>query len=266
MPTRDAPFMISGTREIGRELVELATVDSTNKHAADLLSLSKVQHGAVILAHEQTEGRGQRGRTWSSAAGKDLTFSIVLQPQVLKASGQFMLAKLAALAVHDVVAGQLKWGVGKRDEEVRIKWPNDVLVERRKIAGVLIRTEVQGERVTSAVVGIGLNVNSTELEAELGATSLRLETGREQDREALLSELCHRFEHHLATFRSGDQTWAASYTERLYARGRWADLELDGEPFRARPVDVDEQGRLLVEDEAGEVRAYGHDRLRFLRS
>ncbi|MCB0784260.1 MAG: hypothetical protein KDC02_08595, partial [Flavobacteriales bacterium] len=124
MPTRDAPFTISGTREIGRELVELATVGSTNKHAADLLSLSKVQHGAVILAHEQTEGRGQRGRTWSSAAGKDLTFSIVLQPQVLKASGQFMLAKLAALAVHDVVAGQLKWGVGKRDEEVRIKWPN----------------------------------------------------------------------------------------------------------------------------------------------
>ena len=107
---------------------------------------------------------------------------MVLKPGELKASGQFMLAKLAALAVYDVVAAQVKWSVGDRADEVRIKWPNDVLVARRKIAGVLIRTEVQGDRVTSAVLGIGLNVNSTELEAELGATSLRLETGREQDR------------------------------------------------------------------------------------
>ena len=194
---------------------------------------------------------GASGEDLELGRRQDLTFSIVLQPQVLKASGQFMLAKLAALAVHDVVAGQLKMGRGQADEEVRIKWPNDVLVERRKIAGVLIRTEVQGERVTSAVVGIGLNVNSTELEAELGATSLRLETGREQDREALLGEICLRFEHHLATFRSGDQAWAASLygtALRPWALGR---PELDGEPFRARPVDVDEQGRLLVEDEAG---------------
>lgn len=265
MPKPDAPFLISGTREVGRELVELDTVGSTNKHAADLLSLSKVQHGTVILAHEQTEGHGQRGRTWSSAAGKDLTFSVVLKPGELKASGQFMLAKLAALAVYDVVAAQVKWSVGDRADEVRIKWPNDVLVARRKIAGVLIRTEVQGDRVTSAVLGIGLNVNSTELEAELGATSLRLETGREQDRRSLLNELCLRLEHYLEAFHSDEQGWAEAYTDRLFARGRWADLELDGEPFRARPVDVDEQGRLLVEDEAGEVRAYGHDRLRFIR-
>ena len=117
------------TSIIGQQLVELDRVESTNKTAAEMLGLSKLRHGAVILAHEQTAGRGQRGRDWYSEAGLDLTFSLVVQPPDLRADHQFVLSKLAALAVHDAVQEVVSG-------DVRIKWPNDILIERQKVAGI----------------------------------------------------------------------------------------------------------------------------------
>lgn len=254
---------VKGTKEIGKRFIELDVVDSTNNYAAEQLSLSQVQHGTVILAHEQSAGRGQRERKWRSEAHRDLTFSVVLLPKALPVDRQFVLVKLSALAVRDVVAGELEWGTGPRAEDVRIKWPNDILVERRKVCGILIRTEVQGDKVASAVVGMGLNVNSTELSAELGATSLYMLTGHWTERLPLLDKVLQRFEHYWELFLAGDRAWEEQYRNALYARGRWADLELDGRPHRGRPMDVDDMGRLLVEEEGGGVKAYGHERLRF---
>ena len=255
--------MITGTHSIGKVFVELDTVDSTNKYAAELNALSKVQHGTVILAHEQTAGRGQRGRNWLSGAGKDLAMSVVLHPGKLRAENQFVLSKVIAVAVLDLVRSELKWNAGLGGGEVKIKWPNDILVERRKVAGILIKNDIIGPLVVGTVVGIGLNVNSTELEAELNATSLRLETGREVDRMALLDRLCQRIEHYWDLWTEGGADVGSLYSKALYWRGRWADLVLDDAPFQARPMDVDDLGRLIVEDASRTVQAYGHDRLRF---
>ncbi len=251
------------TKVIGQELITLDSVDSTNKHAAGLLAQGKVSHGAVILAHEQTAGRGQRGRIWRSGAGLDLTVSVLLHFEQLKASDQFALAKIAALAVHDVVSGAMKVAVDRSNEITRIKWPNDVLVDRRKVAGILIKNEVVGGLVMNSILGIGINVNSGDLDAEFNATSLRMETGLEHDRMALLEELCQRLEERLEGWHKDPDALGRAYTALLWSRGRYADLELDGQPFSARPMDVDEDGRLLVEDEDGKVRVFGYDRLRF---
>ena len=241
---------------LGGPFIELPSVESTNKTAAELLRLSKLRHGSVILAHEQTAGRGQRGRQWISAPGRDLALSIVVAPPDLRADGQFVLAKLAALAVHDTVASLVPG-------EVRIKWPNDVLVDRRKVAGILIENELAGDRVAWSIIGIGLNVNSTDLPEELTATSLALERGGEVDRTTVLDTLLQRFKALWDTWTTGDRKWEAAYTDRLWSRGRWADLLLDGQPVQGRPVDVDEQGRLLVELPGGGVGAFALDRLRF---
>jgi BirA family biotin operon repressor/biotin-[acetyl-CoA-carboxylase] ligase len=241
---------------LGGPFIELPSVESTNKTAAELLRLSKLRHGSVILAHEQTAGRGQRGRQWISAPGRDLALSIVVAPPALRADGQFVLAKLAALAVHDTVASLVPG-------EVRIKWPNDVLVDRRKVAGILIENELAGERVAWSIIGIGLNVNSTDLPEELAATSLALERGGELDRMAVLDTLLQRFKALWDAWTTGSLDWEAAYTDRLWSRGRWADLLLDGQPVQGRPVDVDGQGRLLVEMPGGGVGAFALDRLRF---
>lgn len=251
------------TKIIGQQLIELESVGSTNKHAAELLAQRKVAHGAVILAHEQTDGRGQRGRIWRSGANLDLTISIVLQFEHLKAGEQFTLAKVASLAVHDVASSAMKVAVDRGSDPVRIKWPNDVLVDRRKVSGILIKNDIVGGLVMNSIIGIGINVNSGELDAEFNATSLRMETGTEHDRTELLELLCQRLEHHLELWQSDHEALSRAYTSLLWARGRYADLELDGQPFSARPMDVDEDGRLLVEDEDGRVQVFGYDRLRF---
>jgi BirA family biotin operon repressor/biotin-[acetyl-CoA-carboxylase] ligase len=252
-----------GTRVIGTVFISLDSVDSTNKYAADLVAQDKAPHGTVILAHEQTAGRGQRGRTWKSAKGLDLAASVVLRPDWLNADRQFILAQAAALAVHDVVAEAMRTAVDGRGEQVRIKWPNDVLIDRRKVAGILIQNELSGIKVATSIIGIGINVNSSELEAELHATSLRMETGLEQDLKALLIRLCQRLEHWLDLAEAQDPELPLRYATLLWSRNRFADMELDGAPYSARPMDVDPSGRLLVEDASGQVQAFGLDRLRF---
>ncbi|HMU14377.1 MAG: biotin--[acetyl-CoA-carboxylase] ligase [Bacteroidetes bacterium] len=247
---------------IGVPLITLERTESTNKYAAELLSQGKVAHGAVIVAHEQTAGRGQRGRIWHSQAGADLAMSVVLGYKRLEAGAQFTLSKAVALAVHDMVTGAL----GGSAVEVRIKWPNDVLCGSRKIAGILIASELMGSQVRNSIVGIGINLNGTGFPEGLNATGLRLETGRDHDRMVVLGGLCERLEHWLNRWQAGSDEIAVAYADRLWARGRWVAFELDGVPFTARLMDVDVAGRLLVEDEAGEVRALGHDRLRLVRA
>lgn len=249
---------------IGERVLVLDTVDSTNKYAATALSRHEIGHGTAIMAMEQTVGRGQREREWISAPGLDLAASLVLLPKNFMAAEQFNVAKAAALAVHDVVSEALR-EAGMDVREARIKWPNDVLVGRKKVAGILIINELKGPYVVSSIVGIGINVNSTGLPSELVATSLLQETNTVRGQRALLTQLCERMEHWWTMLAKDPDAMARAYTDRLWATGRFSTFTLDGNAFNARPLDVDESGRLIVEDETGDVAAYGLERLRFQR-
>lgn len=240
----------------GEPLLEYQIADSTNAVAAGLMAHGQATHGAVVLAHAQYEGEGQRGRTWQSVPGRDLTFSIVCQPKGLRADRQFGLSKVAALAVFDAVREHAR-------ADVRIKWPNDILIEGRKVAGILIKNELSGELVSTSIIGIGINVNSSGFPESLVATSLAMESGHELDRMALLRKVLDRFAHWWDKWESAPDGSLVSYTDRLWTRGRWADMLLDGQPISARALDVDEYGRLLIELPDGGVTAYGLDRLRF---
>lgn len=242
----------------GDHLLTFEEVDSTNKTAAELLSLSKADHGTVILANSQTDGRGQRGASWTSSAGQDITLSLIVKPRALRADAQFALSKVTALAVCDTVRAHV-------NEEVRIKWPNDILIDRRKISGILIKNEVVGELVMSSIIGIGLNVNNTDLHPDHVATSLALETGKTFDRMEVTRHLLDRFQHWWDKWNNSRGEGLVSYSDRLWTRGRWVEMTLDGEPIKARTMDVDEHGRLIIEREDGHVAAYGLDRLRFAK-
>lgn len=249
---------------IGHHIIHLASVDSTNNYAAKGIQEGILRHGTAIMAAEQTAGKGQRGRTWSTSPGLDLAASLVLIPDRFPAMEQFALAKAAALAVHDVVAEALR-KAGRNPGVVRIKWPNDVLVDRRKIAGILIANELKGPWLASAIVGVGLNTNSSGFPPELLATSLLQEVGLPFDLHAVLDQLCMRMEHWWGCQANTPELVSATYAERLWARNRFSDFTLDEARFTARPLDVDEAGRLIVEDLDGTVGAYGLERLRFVR-
>lgn len=242
----------------GDQLLTYEELESTNKTAAELLARSQVAHGAVIMANAQHDGRGQRGNSWASSPGQDIALSIVVKPRALRADAQFALSKVAALAVHDMVRTHVA-------ADVRIKWPNDILIDRKKIAGILIKNEIIGELIMSSIVGIGINVNSTEHHPDHVATSLALETGNTFDRMELTRLLLERFQHWWGKWDGAREEGLMTYSDRLWTRGRWADMTLDGEPIKARTMDVDPLGRLIVEHEDGRVVAYGLDRLRFAR-
>ena len=119
---------------VGQTMINLAETDSTNTYANNLLKQGLVNEGTVIITEHQTKGRGQMGNTWLAKKGENLTFSVVLHPVFLSADKQFYLSKITALAVFNT----LTEFIDASQHDIKIKWPNDILVNKKKIAGILI--------------------------------------------------------------------------------------------------------------------------------
>ena len=153
---------------LGRKIIKIECTDSTNNYVANLVYGGKIENGTVILADKQTKGRGQRGAEWLSKPAENMIFSIYLTPANLSVKDQFVLTQFVSLSVVNTLK---KMGL-----EAVIKWPNDVLINHKKIAGILIENQLTGSSISGSIIGIGLNVNQTDF-GTLSATSLKLETG-----------------------------------------------------------------------------------------
>ena len=166
-------------------IVRLATVDSSQRVAFELAE-GGASDGTVVVADTQTAGRGRRGRVWRDAAGEGVLLSIVLRPRV-SAADLPKLSFAAAVAVAEAI--ELTTGL-----HPRLKWPNDVLVNGRKLAGILLESRVVAEPIV--IVGIGINLRQRTFPRALAgtATSIDLEGGRAVDREALLEALLDAFD------------------------------------------------------------------------
>ncbi|MBK8502669.1 MAG: biotin--[acetyl-CoA-carboxylase] ligase [Saprospiraceae bacterium] len=143
---------IHNTNIVGKVLLEFESLPSTNTYAVELLSTGQPAEGTVIYAHHQTSGRGQMGTQWETAAGLNLTLSVILRPIFLSVQDQFYLNKAVSLAVYQVV-NQYFPG------QTRIKWPNDIYLKDQKVGGILIQNGVQGSFLQWSVLGLGLNIN-----------------------------------------------------------------------------------------------------------
>jgi BirA family biotin operon repressor/biotin-[acetyl-CoA-carboxylase] ligase len=169
-----------------------STMDDASAAAA-----AGAKDGHLVLADQQTRGRGAHGREWLSPPGSDLYFSVVTRPAVEPASTA-LITLATGLGVRDAVASLLP------ESAVLVKWPNDVLIERRKCAGVLVESRTVGMRIDSVIIGVGLNVNRTQWPAELAsaATSLRAGRGGEEpfDRADVLAVLLSHIERWVTRF------------------------------------------------------------------
>jgi BirA family biotin operon repressor/biotin-[acetyl-CoA-carboxylase] ligase len=183
------------TRWCGRSLEVVERTASTNDDARRA-SLGDAAHGHVIVADHQTQGRGSRGRTWSSPAGTDLYFSMVLRTEATLA----LVAPLT-LAVGVAVAEAIEARLPP-EARVEVKWPNDVLANGRKIAGILVECSSLGDRALPLIVGVGINVNRLEFPADLDfpATSVAIIAERPLARASLLAEVLKRIEVWVETF------------------------------------------------------------------
>jgi BirA family biotin operon repressor/biotin-[acetyl-CoA-carboxylase] ligase len=237
------------TRVIGRPCYYYPVLASTNT-TARTLGQQGAAEGTIVVADAQTAGRGQAGRVWISPAERNLYVSVLLRP-ALAAAHAPLLSLTTAVALVDALR---EVGVASG-----IKWPNDILVARRKVAGILTEMEACGEAVRFAVVGIGVNVNMApaELESLLGAiaaaaTSLQIALGREIDREGLLATLLEAFERWYALLSEGRvAALQAAWEARSLMHGRRISVHTPEASWHGTASGIDAAGRLLVRRDDG---------------
>ena len=237
-----------------RKIIHLESVDSTNNYAAILISERNISHGTVILADEQTAGRGQRGAQWASNSGENLLMSLVLLPDNLSVSEQFVLSQITALSI---VSFLRKIGI-----HAQIKWPNDILISKKKVAGVLIENQLRGDEISSSIIGIGLNLN--QLEFDVQATSVRIEIGqRLMLRDALLS-LMLSFEKEWESYcKQGKEVLEERYLQEMYGFQSEITLEDKNGLFTGQILGVKSNGILRVQV-GKEERNYDLKEVRFI--
>jgi len=168
--------------ETKENIIKLEAVDSTNSYAMKLFADVTIFDFAVIIANEQTKGRGQHENFWESEKLLNLTFSIVLRPKLLKARNHFALSQAVSLGVADFVQLYV--------DNVSVKWTNDIYVNNDKIAGILIENSITGENITFSVVGIGININQLIFKSNApNPISLKMLTGNTYDLDECLNLL-----------------------------------------------------------------------------
>lgn len=248
---------------IGQKIIAPEQTDSTNSHLLRMLEKEELFEGTVVITNKQKSGRGQRGATWESEEDKNLTFSILLYPIFISPAEQFILNKAVSLGVVEFVYSCLAspippnshWdGEGLR-KDVRIKWPNDIYVGDKKIAGILIENIVLGNHLQRAVVGIGININQEKFSSQIpNPTSLKMITGKEFNLEKCFWQLCSCIEKRYLQLKSNHiEKIDADYRDLLYRLGMWSFFRYKGEMLKARITGITKNGKLILETEKKEV-------------
>ncbi len=226
----------------GINLVELESTDSTNNYALKLLREKQPFEGTAVRTFRQTVGRGQRQKQWESEDLSNLTFSVIYYPVFLSVTRQFQLSKAVALGVADFVKSIVK------SEKVKIKWPNDIYVGDKKVAGILIENSVSQNKISSSVIGIGLNVNQTSFSAEIpNPVSLKTITGKELDLEKCFMELCVSLEVRYMQLKGGKEKLIDDdYHSALYRLNEKREFIIENKNAISEIVGVNDEGKLKL--------------------
>lgn len=237
---------VLGTQVFGREIYDFGEVDSTN-----IIAKAKAREGAaegtIFIAESQIAGKGRLGKTWSSPAGTGIWMSIIARPKIApqEVSGITLVAGLAICrAIRKTT-----------DLPAYIKWPNDIVVNGKKICGILTEMSAEMERVNYVVIGIGINANITDFPKELHglATSLKIESGVHYRRKDIVASLLMFFETYYKRYLQAGSLEGIleDYKDLCITLKNEVTIISKDQAYKARPVDIDETGALIVEKEDG---------------
>jgi len=229
------------TKILGQAIVYFQELNSTNDFAKEL-AVRGAREGTIVVAETQTMGKGRFKRKWISPEN-GLWFSIVLKPNAPLKHAQ-KLTLLASVAVAKTI--NRLYGL-----EAQIKWPNDVLINQKKVCGMLTESRIKGEKVDFAILGIGINANfnveSIPRHLREEATTLKEELGKEIKREILLCELLAEIESHYELFRRRRFEEILEYWRRLAGfLGSNVEVKSDEETVEGQAIDIDDDGALII--------------------
>lgn len=242
---------------IGSKRISVPQCNSTNTLLAQLDAKGRLEAGTVLTTENQMAGRGQAGNQWLSESSQNLTFSFLLRPSTIPPSQVFDLTVAVALGAAEALENL-------SGLEITVKWPNDLLVQNRKLGGILIENQIQGTTWAQAIVGIGLNINQKKFLVPQ-ATSLGLETNSHYSRQTVLDLVLAKIDAQLiALFQHEREKLYDMYYKKLFRYGVPSDFKTaNGTVFNGTIKGTDAFGRLVVETE-GTIRKFDFKEVSFL--
>lgn len=243
---------------IGEIIKRLVAVDSTNLFMHNALKENSLSDGYVIIAEEQTAGRGQIGNTWESAKNENITLSILLYPHFLSIEDQFMLSKIVSLSIIDCLKEVVP--------DVKIKWPNDIYVGDRKIAGILIENTIRGASFAYTIVGIGLNVNQVRFSDSVpNPTSLKIETKMDFELEQILKKLFNKLNYwYQKLWLNEFEIINTAYINRLYRFNEFHSYTDENGLFSGKITGITHEGKIMLVDTTNIFREYAFKEVQFV--
>lgn len=246
----------ANTLFMGKNLVYVPECHSTNTLASELCQLTSATEGTIVITDNQIKGRGQRGNLWLSDPHKNLTFSLIVRPTFLRPVDQFYLTMVISLALRDFLTHRIS-------DAIKIKWPNDILIDDKKVCGILIENMLSKETIQYSVVGIGLNVNQDSFLIE-AATSMKAIAQHDFNLSDEWSLLCEFLERRYLQLRSGKMAELKNdYLSCLYGKGELRKfIDPTGE-IQGVIEGIDQQGKLLIDTQEG-IKSYDLKEIRFI--
>jgi BirA family biotin operon repressor/biotin-[acetyl-CoA-carboxylase] ligase len=243
---------------INWNIVKLDQIDSTNNYAKELIRHKKAGNGTLVITGFQSDGRGMHGNTWESEPGSNLTFSIILYPDWIKAERLFYISKFISLSVFDFLKTILT--------DVTIKWPNDIYAGDKKIAGILIENEIIRDSINYSVIGIGLNVNQDHFTKKTSnPVSMKILTGKLFNLDELLNGLLTCLEKRYEELKSENYAKIATdYLNHLYRFDKLYDYKTEQGIIKARIIAVGRSGELVLCTDDSKIVSYMFKEIRFV--
>lgn len=239
-----------------KQIIHLVETDSTNTYLSN--NAGKLPQGSVVTADFQKNGRGQGANRWESNKGENLTFSIIFNPLSLKAVQQFYISKAISLAVSDYIS--------LYTDKVSIKWPNDIYVEDRKIAGILIENSIEKDNIKQSIAGIGINLNQKSFHSDApNPVSLNQITQSVYIPDHELDILTDILEYRYSQLHEKDfSTLDLNYAQVLYRIGRTSEYITGNQKFKGTIQGVAASGELIITDENNHERRFLHKEVEFV--
>ena len=232
----------------------IAEISSTNERAKVLLKEKGQSFPFVVQANFQLKGKGQYTKVWESNKGENLLCSLVIEAPKIEIEKQFDISKVVAVSIQNVLSQYCK--------KVCIKWPNDIYIGNKKVAGILIENTIVGQKIDACIIGIGLNINQIRFSDELpNPISLKQVTSVDEDIELIRNNITSAILDNLTSLYAVHE----QYDKYLYRKGELGKFVDDtNREFLGVILGVDEQGKLLLRTENNLIRSFSNNEVRFI--
>lgn len=239
-------------------IIHVEEISSTNEYFKLQANFDGVGEGAIVYADYQTKGRGQKGNVWESEKGKNLLFSMVLCPHILKINEQFIISQIVSLAIQEFL--------NTETGSVKIKWPNDIYWRDQKICGILIENILKEATIERSIIGVGLNINQIEFSGWIpNPVSLKMINGRNYDIKSVAEKIQTRILTYYHQLKKGNiEEIRKKYKANLYrSEGYYMYADAEG-VFEARIKDVENNGVIVLETKEQTEKKYFFKEVKYI--